>query len=135
MRHSGNVTDVQKLQLFAWQSESRGNDVHINANPTQGELLHREHLKAKEKNQEKIKMSVLDRYGGAEYLEKVPKELLGGQTENYVEYSRTGQVVKGLEKAKAKSKYDEDGERHLTFSTFLMGPLTVIALSSSSVPR
>jgi pre-mRNA-processing factor SLU7 len=39
----------------------------------------------------------------------VPKELLGGQTEDYVEYSRTGQVVKGRERAKARSKYDEDG--------------------------
>jgi len=50
----------------------------------------------------------LARYGGEEYLEKVPKELLQGQTEQYVEYSRTGQVVKGMEAAKAKSKYEED---------------------------
>ena len=27
-----------------------------------------------------------------------------------VEYSRTGTVIKGQERAKAKSKYDEDGE-------------------------
>ena len=40
----------------------------------------------------------------------MPKELLNGQTEDYVEYSRTGQVIKGQEKAKARSKYDEDGE-------------------------
>lgn len=43
-------------------------------------------------------------------MEKAPKELLQGQTEDYVEYSRTGQVIKGREKAKAKSKYPEDGE-------------------------
>jgi pre-mRNA-processing factor SLU7 len=52
----------------------------------------------------------LARYGGEEYLEKAPKELLAGQTEDYVEYSATGQVIKGREKAKARSKYDEDGK-------------------------
>ncbi len=50
-------------------------------------------------------------YGGEEYLEKTPKELLAGQTEDYVEYSRTGQVIKGRERAKIRSKYDEDGKR------------------------
>lgn len=49
------------------------------------------------------------KYGGAEYLETAPKELREGQTEDYVEYSRTGQVIKGRERAKAKSKYPEDG--------------------------
>ena len=49
------------------------------------------------------------KYGGEEYLEKAPKELLQGQTEEYVEYSRTGQVIKGRERVKAKSKYPEDG--------------------------
>lgn len=37
-----------------------------------------------------------------------PKELLLAQTENYVEYSRTGQVIKGQERAKVKSRYEED---------------------------
>ncbi|PLW13062.1 hypothetical protein PCANC_04495 [Puccinia coronata f. sp. avenae] len=107
-RASGGASEVQKLQLFAWQSEQRGNDVHINANPTQGELLHQEFLKKKEKLKETSKVSILERYGGEEHLERVPVELLSGQTESYVEYSRTGMVVKGQERAKAKSKYDED---------------------------
>ncbi|KAG0691797.1 hypothetical protein DFH29DRAFT_1013285 [Suillus ampliporus] len=38
----------------------------------------------------------------------VPRELINGQTEDYVEYSRTGQIVKGKERAKARSKYPED---------------------------
>ena len=56
------------------------------------------------------KVSILEKYGGEEYLEQAPKELLQGQTEEYVEYSRTGQVVKGRERVKAKSKYPEDGQ-------------------------
>ncbi|POW07267.1 hypothetical protein PSHT_10010 [Puccinia striiformis] len=107
-RSSGGASEVQKLQLFAWQSEQRGNDVHINANPTQGELLHQEFLKKKDKLKETSKVGILERYGGEEHLERVPIELLSGQTESYVEYSRTGLVVKGQERAKAKSKYDED---------------------------
>jgi len=54
------------------------------------------------------KDSILATYGGEEYLQKAPKELLLGQTEDYVEYSQSGQVLKGLERAKAKSKYHED---------------------------
>lgn len=102
---------MQRLQLFAWQSAARGNDVHVNANPTQGEILHRQFKEKKEKLKDTMKSSILAKYGGEEYLEKAPKELLQGQTEHYVEYSRTGQIVKGLEPAKPKSKYEEDGKR------------------------
>ena len=58
------------------------------------------------------KDSILAKYGGEQYLENAPKELMDGQTENYVEYSRTGQIVKGKERAKARSKYPEDGESY-----------------------
>jgi pre-mRNA-processing factor SLU7 len=108
---------VQNLQLFAWQAAARGNDVHLNANPTQGELLHDEYKQKKEKLKETSKVSILEKYGGEEYLEKAAKELLQGQTEEYVEYSRTGQVVTGRERAKAKSKYPEDGKVFLPLAS------------------
>lgn len=100
---------MQDLQLFAWQAAARGNDVHLNANPTQGELLHYEFKAKKEELKDTTKSSILAKYGGAEYLDSASKELRQGQTENYVEYSRTGSVIKGREKAKARSKYPEDG--------------------------
>ncbi|KAI0823636.1 pre-mRNA-splicing factor SLU7 [Trametes gibbosa] len=108
LRFSGEAPEVQKLQLFAWNAAQRGNDVHINALPTQGQLLHKEYVKKKEELKDTTKVSILSKYGGEEYLEKAPKELLNGQTEEYVEYSRTGQVIKGRERAKTKSKYAED---------------------------
>jgi len=108
LRHSGEAPEVQKLQLFAWNAAARGNDVHMNANPTQGQLLHQEFQEKREKLKDMTKVSILSKYGGEEYLEKAPKELLLGQTEEYVEFSRTGQVVKGKERAKMKSKYLED---------------------------
>ncbi|KAI0645706.1 pre-mRNA-splicing factor SLU7 [Trametes meyenii] len=108
LRYSGEAPDVQKLQLFAWNASQRGNDVHINALPTQGQLLHKEYVKKKEELKDTTKVSILAKYGGEQYLEKAPKELLQGQTEEYVEYSRTGQVIKGKERATVKSKYPED---------------------------
>uniref|UniRef100_A0A672MS92 Pre-mRNA-splicing factor SLU7 n=1 Tax=Sinocyclocheilus grahami TaxID=75366 RepID=A0A672MS92_SINGR len=47
-------------------------------------------------------------YGGQEHLDAPPRELLLAQTEEYVEYSRHGAVLKGQEKAVACSKYEED---------------------------
>ncbi|GJN90992.1 hypothetical protein Rhopal_004006-T1 [Rhodotorula paludigena] len=108
VRHSGGATDLQKLQLFAWQSEQRGHDVHITSNPTAAALMHKEFLAQKEVLKGKSSASILDKYGGEQYLQSVPKELRAGQTENYVEYDRRGKVVKGIERAKARSKYDED---------------------------
>lgn len=88
----------------------------MHANPTAGEIYHQEYNEKKEKMKESTHVSILDKYGGAQYLKKAPKELLAGQTENYVEYSRSGQVVKGKERAKAKSKYQEDGMLNYLFS-------------------
>lgn len=107
-RFSGEAPEVQSLQLFAWQAAARGNDIHLNANPTMGQRLHHEFKEKKEELKGLNKVSILDKYGGEEYLQSAPKELLQGQTENYVEYSRTGHVIKGKERAKTKSKYPED---------------------------
>lgn len=98
----------------------------MNANPTQGQLLHVEYQKKKEELKDTTKSSILSKYGGEEYLEKAPKELLQGQTEEYVEFSRTGQVVKGKEKAAARSKYPEDGELCCILSSCLLVVDTVL---------
>lgn len=109
-RSAGDTVAMQKMQLFSWQAEARGNDLHLNANPTVNEIQFRQYQEKKEKLRESTRGSILERYGGQEHFDSVPKELLTGQTENYVEYSRTGQVIKGQERSKAKSKYEEDGE-------------------------
>lgn len=73
-------------------------------------MLHQEYKSKKETLKDKNKVSILDKYGGEKYLESAPRELLQGQTEEYVEYSRTGQVIFGKERVKVRSKYAEDGE-------------------------
>ncbi|KAI9139112.1 Pre-mRNA splicing Prp18-interacting factor-domain-containing protein [Paraphysoderma sedebokerense] len=108
VRHTGDTIEMAKLQLFAWDAAERGHEVHLQTNPSQAELLYREYLKKKSELKDTVKDSILEKYGGAEHLQAPPKELLLAQTEEYVEYSRTGKVIKGVEKAKVRSRYEED---------------------------
>ncbi|KAJ3127094.1 mRNA splicing protein [Nowakowskiella sp. JEL0407] len=108
VRWTGDAVKMSELQSFAWQAADRGKEVHLTSNPTQGELLFKEYQKKKEKVQDTHKESILKRYGGEEHLNAPPKELLLAQTEQYVEYSQSGRIVKGQERAKVKSKYEED---------------------------
>lgn len=73
---------MQRLQAFAWQSGQRGSSVNISSNPTAGEMLHREFQQKKEILKDTSKTSILAKYGGEEHLERLPRELLTGQTEN-----------------------------------------------------
>ncbi|XP_071492441.1 pre-mRNA-splicing factor SLU7-like [Diadema antillarum] len=108
IRAGGDTVNMAKAQLFAWDASNRGTDVHLQAEPTKLELLHKEFGSKKENFKKSQKETILEKYGGAEHLEAPPKQLLLAQTEDYVEYSRHGTVIKGQEKAKVKSKYEED---------------------------
>ncbi|PWN27256.1 hypothetical protein BDZ90DRAFT_241034 [Jaminaea rosea] len=107
-RNKGDSVAMQRLQLFAWQAEARGNDLHLQANPTVNERQFREFQEKKDKLRESTRGSILDRYGGAEHFDSVPREVREGQSERYVEYSRSGRVIKGQERAKVKSRFEED---------------------------
>ncbi len=104
----GESSQLANLQMFSWQAEARGNDLNLQANPTANERQYREFQQRKQKLRAETKGSILERYGGEEHFDALPRELLVGQTEHYVEYDQTGRVVKGLEKAVVRSKYAED---------------------------
>nr|KAG5704797.1 hypothetical protein BaRGS_015180 [Batillaria attramentaria] len=108
VRFSGDAEEFAKKQLFAWEAYEKGTEAHLQADPTKLELLHREFQQRRENFKQTAKDSVLNRYGGQEHLEAPPKQLLLAQTEDYVEYSRHGTVIKGQEKARVKSRYEED---------------------------
>ncbi|XP_077992994.1 pre-mRNA-splicing factor SLU7-like [Glandiceps talaboti] len=108
VRSEGDTSRMATAQLFAWEAYEKGTDVHLQAEPTKLELLHNEFKVRKEDFTEDQKQNILQKYGGEEHLEAPPKQLLLAQTEDYVEYSRHGSVIKGQEKAKMKSKYEED---------------------------
>ncbi len=108
IRYSGDTNQVSKAQLFAWQAYDKGVDVHLQAEPTKAELVHQQFDSKKEDYKESIRDNILKKYGGKEHLEVPPKELIFAQTENYVEYSRQGQIIKGSDKPIIKSSYEED---------------------------
>jgi len=94
--------------VFAWEAYEHGNDIHPLADPTKLEVMHKTFKVKKDDFQDQQKQSILEKYGGEEHLEAPPKQLLLAQTELYTEYSRSGNVTKGQEKAVAKSRYEED---------------------------
>ncbi|KJH43075.1 zinc knuckle [Dictyocaulus viviparus] len=118
IRYTGEVVEANEAQVFAWQARCKGIDVHALAEPTKLEALKKEFNKEKsatDNEQRKVPYIVfiifyalLSKYGGEEYLESTPKELLFAQTEQYVEYSRKGKIIKGAERAHVLSRYEED---------------------------
>lgn len=108
VRFSGDTTKHSVAQLFAWEAYGKGVDVHLLAEPTKLELLQQEYDKKKEQYKSETKDKILDKYGGEEHLKLPPKSLLLAQTEEYVEYSRSGKVLKGQEKHANRSRYEED---------------------------
>uniref|UniRef100_A0AAY4CFS7 Pre-mRNA-splicing factor SLU7 n=1 Tax=Denticeps clupeoides TaxID=299321 RepID=A0AAY4CFS7_9TELE len=107
-RYTGDTITMAQTQLFAWEAYEKGSEVHLQADPTKLELLHQSFKVKKENFKDMQKASILEKYGGQEHLDAPPRELLLAQTEDYVEYSRHGAVLKGQEKAVARSKYEED---------------------------
>ncbi|CAG0891963.1 unnamed protein product [Cyprideis torosa] len=108
VRYTGDTKEHARTQMFAWEAQSRGVDVHSLADPTKLELLKKEYKNKKEEIKSEIKGSILEKYGGEEHLKVPPKELIFAQSENYVEYSREGKIIKGAETEKIRSKYEED---------------------------
>lgn len=108
VRFSGDTTKHSKAQLFAWEAYGKGVDVHLLAEPTKLEMLQHEYEKKKEQFKSETKDTILDKYGGDEHLQVPPKSLLLAQTEEYIEYSRSGKVIKGQEKQTNRSIYEED---------------------------
>lgn len=114
VRHSGDYKDFTQVQRFAWDAQrsggTQGADVVPVANPSQAELLHKQFREKKATLEQRRRAEILRKYGGAEHLDAGGEahEAQLGATEHYVEYDAEGRVIKGLEKAAARSKYDED---------------------------
>lgn len=107
-RTTGQAQDFKQLNIHAWEAFEKGQDIHLQAAPSQAELLYQEFKIKKEKLKSQTKEDIMLKYGNAASEEKPPVELLMGQTENQIEYDRAGRVIKGQEKAVPKSKYEED---------------------------
>ncbi|KAK3026161.1 hypothetical protein RJ639_040548 [Escallonia herrerae] len=107
-RVSGQALEFKQLNIHAWEAFEKGTDVHMQAAPSQAELLYKNYKVNKEKLKYQVKETITEKYGNAAAEEALPKELLLGQSEREVEYDRAGRVIKGQEMALPKSKYEED---------------------------
>ncbi|KAI3523910.1 hypothetical protein L1887_02416 [Cichorium endivia] len=107
-RVSGQALEFKQLNIHAWEAFEKGNDVHMQAAPSQAELLYKNYKVNKEKLKSQVKETVLEKYGNAAADVALPRELLLGQSEREVEYDRAGRIIKGQEMAVPKSKYEED---------------------------
>ncbi|CAN6452080.1 unnamed protein product [Victoria cruziana] len=107
-RASGQALEFKQLNIHAWEAFGKGQDIHMQAAPSQAELLYKEFKEKKEKLKSQMMGTIMEKYGNAASEEEIPKELLLGQSEREIEYDRSGRIIKGLEKALPKSKYEED---------------------------
>ncbi|KAG6521951.1 hypothetical protein ZIOFF_019085 [Zingiber officinale] len=106
-RMNGQALDFKQLNTHAWEAFEKGQDIHMQAAPSQAELLFKNYKMIKEKLKHKTKDSIIEKYGNAA-SEELPRELLLGQTEREIEYDQAGRIIKGQEASLPRSKYEED---------------------------
>ncbi|KAL2320001.1 hypothetical protein Fmac_028970 [Flemingia macrophylla] len=107
-RNSGQALEFKELNIHAWEAFDKGQDVHMQAAPSQAELLYKSFKVRKEQLKYQTKETIIEKYGNAADEDKLPRELLLGQSERQVEYDRAGRIIKGQEVVLPRSKYEED---------------------------
>jgi pre-mRNA-processing factor SLU7 len=106
VRTSGASEAFRSLNAFSVTAYERGQDVHLQATPSQAEVAFQTFKARKDVLTNRSKEDVLARYGDA--AERPGEELRGlGATEAYVEYDAAGRVLRGQE-TKLRSRYAED---------------------------
>ncbi|KAH8728930.1 ANTH domain-containing protein [Phaeosphaeriaceae sp. PMI808] len=110
MKASGDAAEFERAQRYAWETQNRGdkNKLHLQANPTSGEVMRKKQLKeAEEQKLARAKM-LAEKYGTQEkFTDDTLHKTAVTESEKYVEYDERGRI-KGAPKVKAKSKYPED---------------------------
>ncbi|XP_024171350.2 pre-mRNA-splicing factor SLU7-A [Rosa chinensis] len=107
-RNTGQALEFGQMNIHALEAFERGQDVHMQAAPSQAEFLYKNYKAIKERLTSQTNCTILEKYGNAASGEELPKELLLGQSERDVEYDRSGRIIKGKEEAVPRSKYAED---------------------------
>jgi pre-mRNA-processing factor SLU7 len=110
MKASGDAAEFEKAQRYAWETQERGdkNKLHLQANPTSGEVMRKKQLKEAEEMAAARKKALAEKYGTQEkFNDDTLRKTAVTENERYVEYDERG-GIKGAPKVKAKSKYPED---------------------------
>jgi hypothetical protein len=109
-RASGDAAEFERAQRYAWETQERGdkNKLHLQANPTSGEIMRKKELKEADETKAARAKALADKYGTQEkFTDDALRKTAVTESERYVEYDERGRI-KGAPKIKAKSKYPED---------------------------
>jgi pre-mRNA-processing factor SLU7 len=110
MRASGDAAEFERAQRYAWETQERGdkNKLHLQANPTSGEVMRKKQLQEQEEQKKAKAKALAEKYGTQQkFNDESLRKLAVTENERYVEYDERG-GIKGAPKIKAKSKYAED---------------------------
>jgi len=108
VKKGGDAAVFERAQRYAWERQEQGVKVHLQANPTAGELYLKKAQKEEEERKAKQKKALLDKYGSqADVQNTALKQLMVTESDSFVEYDASG-AIKGAPKIKPKSKYPED---------------------------
>ncbi|KAJ5111122.1 hypothetical protein N7532_001657 [Penicillium argentinense] len=109
VRASGDAAEFEKAQQYAWESQEKGlPQIHLQANPTSGEVLRKKEREESEAKREAQRKALLEKYGGSEHLQpNTLRDAAVVENERFVEYDESG-AIKGAPKNATKSKYPED---------------------------
>ncbi|OAL56698.1 pre-mRNA-splicing factor SLU7 [Pyrenochaeta sp. DS3sAY3a] len=110
MKASGDAAEFERAQRYAWETQERGdkNKLHLQANPTSGEIMRKKELKEAEEKAAAKQKALAEKYGTQEkFTDDTLRKTAVTENERYVEYDERGRI-KGAPKVKAKSKYPED---------------------------
>ncbi|KAK7271057.1 hypothetical protein RJT34_26652 [Clitoria ternatea] len=100
-RNSGQALEFKELNIHAWEAFDKGQDVHMQAAPSQAELLHKNFKVMKEKLKSQTKDTIIEKYGNAADEDKLPRDFCWVRARG-----KLSMIV--LEAALPRSKYEED---------------------------
>ncbi|KAK9240373.1 Pre-mRNA splicing Prp18-interacting factor-domain-containing protein [Lipomyces kononenkoae] len=63
VRQSGEAEEFESLKRFAWDAAEKGENVHIQANPTEGALAKRKYEQESMEKSERLKKQLIEKYG------------------------------------------------------------------------
>jgi pre-mRNA-processing factor SLU7 len=108
LRASGEAAEFEKAQRYAWEAQEKSGDtsLHLQANPTAGEILRKREGEEREAKRRKRAELLANHYGEQPAVPDALKAAIT-ESETFVEYDEAG-LIKGAPKKAAKSKYAED---------------------------
>lgn len=108
LRASGEAAEFEKAQRYAWEVQEKTGDtsLHLQANPTAGEVLRKKESEEREAKRRKRAEMLVSQYGEQPSLPD-PLKAAVTESETFVEYDEAG-LIKGAPRKEAKSKYPED---------------------------